>query len=185
MRKYLIQTNNLDRLIQIIDQLRQIHHSPGVLETGQDISQEKVIFITKAEISDLSLNQLIYLQKIDSCLIISITDQSKSSNYIAESLLGFKSFQCLSNSARPLLPLYVFSFFPKIAPGITELKSLDDLLSISPDPQEVFSRLALTGERILVYGVSLGSILPLFSICSIKKIMQYFAYRFIRDIPND
>ena len=76
MRKYIIQTNNLDKLIPIIEQLKLIDHTPVVLAPAHVILTEKVIFITDRELSDLNLSQLFTLQSLGSSIIFSIKAQS-------------------------------------------------------------------------------------------------------------
>lgn len=185
MRKYIVQTNNLDKLIPIIEQLKLIDHTPVVLAPAQNILTEKVIFITDRELSDLNLSQLFTLQSLKSSIIFSIKAQNKSSIYIAEKLLGFSSCQFISPSKQTLLPKHIFSIFPKISPGVFEIKKIDDLLSVPSAKHEVFSTLDLSRDKGALFCPTNGPLLPFFSICSIKKIMQYFSYRFIRDIPND
>lgn len=186
MQNYYLETNNLDLIKAVIDDLNLAHFPIDVIQKGREIDPDSKIFLTLEEISELSLHQLTYFQEKKSVMIISAIKQSEASIFILKNIIDFNfiGINCFQQHQATLLPKNIFSYFPLISPGILLISKADDLLKLRGETQ-IFSTIPFFSKNATLFMESPNPFTPFFSICSIKKIMQYFAYRFIRDIPHD
>jgi len=142
------------------------------------------LILVDKELSKLSLKNLTDLEQLKNCVFLFTQQLNQEDSLIIKKILNWKEIKINLRQSKHeyYLPKIIFLNMPTLDRNITYLKKPADLFKIDTISNIVFSNFHLYSSSKNIF---LSTISPLDffkSICSIKKIMQYFWLRSYRDI---
>ena len=146
------------------------------------------------QLESYSLNNLHLLENIKEMVIIFTDYQNENSKYIIEKILQWRkiSLNILKHNKNYPLPKFIFNGFIQLNYKIIKISKSEDLFLHPPKDWDYFienknwaKHLNSSDQDTKIFYPDKLSLKSMTSICSITKIMQYFALRTIMDLPND
>lgn len=143
-----------------------------------------LIILMDMELNQLPIEILLELEGWNNCFFIFFENPNEQSLFLIENIYMWKKLQIISSTKNKFkyLPKSIFKSMPKISSDITYLKTPQDLILLKNIEKTIFSNFPLESENCEIYLSANILIQSVKSICSIKKLMQYFWLRTYRDL---
>ena len=147
------------------------------------------VVLVKGQLYDLSLSTLQKCYLIKNSIIILIEPQSSASLYLIDHLYGWYKlkFSPVFIKNPSYLPKNIFNKLPNLDKNIRVITSLKSLVQYSEYRETaLFTNINFSSscQKFKIYFPSDNPLKYFFSICSIKKIMQYIMLRTYKDLPE-
>ena len=180
-------TEDLDIILSLIHSLGDTVNTLSKLSKTESISSFQGVIFVDIPLSSLGVFTLLKIEPINSSFFVFLTLPSPQCQYLIRSLFRWQEYQLRSRKLRaPIyLPFFVFHYLPKLDTRSHFIEDYDSLFCSPHNPSEVYSTKALRSNSIPTYAISPNFYHWIFSICSLKKYVQYLWLRTYRDLPND